>query len=70
MVFASTWKQSFWLVPALFLSHVLIDGWKSSRGGRALAFVGDQLVHVLILAVCFFVLAQSVLDPLKATAPS
>jgi len=66
MMFASTWKQSFWLVPALFLSHVLIDGWKASRGDRALGFVGDQLAHLLILVLCFFFLGRSALDPFKA----
>jgi len=63
---ASTWKQCFWLLPALFLIHVLIDGWKVSRGDRALTFVGDQSAHLVVLAVCFFFLAESGLDPLKA----
>jgi hypothetical protein len=62
---ASTWKQSFWLLPALFLSHALIDGWKASRGDRASTFIGDQLAHLAVLAVSFYFLAESAPEQLK-----
>lgn len=53
---ASAWKQWPWLVPALFVSHVLIDGWKSARGNKILTFVCDQLAHLAILILVFFAL--------------
>jgi hypothetical protein len=62
---ASTWKQSFWLLPALFLSHALIDGWKASRGDRTSAFIGDQLAHLAVLAVSFLFLAETAPGQLK-----
>src|SRR4030042_842720 len=46
LVLAFAWKQTIWLLPVLFLSHVLIDGWKASRGDRASTFIGDQLAHL------------------------
>lgn len=46
------WTTWYWLVPGLYLSHVLIDGWKARRGNRTWTFVGDQLAHLAALASC------------------
>jgi len=63
---SSAWKQVFWIIPALFMSHALIDGWKASREKNAVTFIADQSGHLAILAVVFFFLAQAGTDPAKA----
>jgi len=62
---SSAWKQAPWLLPALFVSHFLIDGWKASRGNNPLTFILDQLGHLAILTLVFFFLAQAATDPAK-----
>jgi hypothetical protein len=64
-VAASAWKRVLWLVPALFVSHFLIDGWKASRRNKTLAFVADQAAHLAVLTVIFIALAGSAADPLS-----
>jgi len=56
---SSAWKQAYWLLPALFISHVLIDGWKASRGNSLMTFIADQVGHLVVLTLVFFFLAQS-----------
>lgn len=58
-VASSAWKQAYWLIPALFISHVLIDGWKASRGNSLMTFIVDQLGHLVVLTLVFFFLTQS-----------
>lgn len=56
-VAASRWGQWFWIIPLFFSTHVLIDGWKASRGSRISAFIVDQLAHLaLLIAACFALL--------------
>ncbi len=47
----------YWL-PAIIimLTHILIDGWKSYRRKTITWFLIDQLLHLLVIAVCWYVL--------------
>jgi hypothetical protein len=56
---AAKWTTWYWLVPGLYLSHFLIDGWKARRGNRTWTFVGDQLAHLAALAILFGFLGGS-----------
>jgi len=55
-VAAARWAQWAWLIPLLFVTHVLIDGWKAAKGNKTSTFLIDQLAHlaVLIVAFCLF----------------
>ncbi len=55
---AAQWAQWFWLIPVVFVSHALIDGWKASRGNRTWTFVCDQLAHLAVLTIVFCFLAR------------
>jgi len=61
-VISTAWKQAYWLLPLFFISHVLIDGWKASRGNNLMTFIADQLGHLAILTLVFFFLAQTAKD--------
>lgn len=50
---SAKWGEWFWLIPLLFASHVLIDGWKAAKGNTALTFICDQLAHLTVLIVIF-----------------
>lgn len=47
----SEWNQAFWLIPALFMTHMLIDRIKSGTQDTAATFIIDQLAHLIILIV-------------------
>lgn len=55
---AGRWGSWPWLVLVLFVSHVLIDGWKAERKNRTMAFVCDQLAHLAVLILIFGVLTS------------
>ena len=64
-VASSAWSQWFWLFPALFVSHFLIDGWKTTREEKTLVFIGDQVAHLAVLAVILVALADFKPNPLE-----
>jgi hypothetical protein len=46
---------SYWLVALVILvSHLLIDGWKSCRPQRVRYFLIDQLLHLAVIAGCWW----------------
>jgi len=47
----------YWL-PAIVITvtHIFIDGWKSYRNNTVTYFLIDQLLHVLVIAGCWFVI--------------
>jgi len=55
----SAWQQGFWLLPVLFVSHVLIDGWKASREDGTISFIFDQAAHLAVLTAVYMALAGS-----------
>lgn len=38
----------------IFISHTLIDAWKSYRPAKAVYFLADQLMHLLVILVCWY----------------
>jgi hypothetical protein len=46
----------YW-IPALLIlaTHILIDGWKSYRKNNITYFLIDQLLHLLVIAGCWYV---------------
>jgi hypothetical protein len=56
-VWAFTWSlETWWLLPAITISHILIDVWKVKRPDTFVYFLIDQLLHLLIIAICFLLL--------------
>ncbi len=55
-VFAGLWS-AYWLAPMIFLSHLLLDRWKSEKGDSTRLLVLDQLGH---LAVVFLLWAVAI----------
>jgi Protein of unknown function (DUF3307) len=56
-VWAFTWNlHTWWLVPVIGGSHILIDRWKISRPDTLVYFLIDQLLHLAILTACYLVL--------------
>jgi Protein of unknown function (DUF3307) len=44
-----------WLVALVILiTHTLIDGWKSYRKPVVVYFVADQLMHLLVIIICWY----------------
>lgn len=47
---------SYWMIAVvLFVTHTLIDGWKSYREANAKYFVIDQILHLIVIVICWFV---------------
>lgn len=45
----------YWLVAlVIFVTHTLIDGWKSYRSNQAKYFLIDQLLHLLVILLCWW----------------
>jgi hypothetical protein len=62
---STTWARGLWLLPVLFLSHALIDGWKATRRKRTYSFMIDQMIHLVVLGVAFFLLSTAWVAPEK-----
>jgi len=54
----SHWDQFYWILPAAFATHLVIDGVKAGFDDNALAFSLDQLAHVIILVVLWGILSS------------
>jgi hypothetical protein len=45
----------YWLVAVvIFVTHTLIDGWKSKQADEPVYFLVDQLLHLLIILACWW----------------
>jgi hypothetical protein len=50
----------YWLVAlTLLVTHFFIDGWKSYRPQRIRYFLIDQLLHLVVIAVCWLLTFQN-----------
>lgn len=59
-IWAFTWDlQLWWLLPVVAVSHILIDGWKVKQADTFIYFLIDQLLHLLVLVACFFIINNS-----------
>jgi hypothetical protein len=66
-VFAASgrWDKAYWIIPVLYISHVLIDRWKSSQGEGLQGFVFDQAAHGLVLMAIWLAFCPSAFPWLK-----
>ena len=65
--------QYWYFALAIFISHTLIDGWKSYRPQTVLYFLTDQLMHLLIIIACWYYTFYTITDVkewLQATGSS
>ena len=46
--------QHWQVAIIIFITHTLIDGWKSYRNQNIIYFLIDQLLHLVVIAVCCF----------------
>jgi hypothetical protein len=45
----------YWLIAVVVLiSHILIDGWKSYQASSNKYFIIDQLLHLLVIILCWY----------------
>ncbi len=45
---------TYWLVALIiFITHTLIDGWKSYKPQKVRYFLIDQLLHIIVILVCW-----------------
>jgi hypothetical protein len=58
-LFAGSW-HSIWLIFAVFISRVGIDGWKYKEENESaiLFFILKQVIHLLVIVVCWVVLVK------------
>lgn len=57
----------YWLIAIIiFISHAIIDGWKSYQKTTNRYFIIDQLLHVLIIILCWYATFYTTL-PIKKT---
>jgi Protein of unknown function (DUF3307) len=54
VVFAITGFVYWQVAVFIFVTHVIIDGWKSYQQERFSNFIKDQLLHVLVIIVCWY----------------
>lgn len=52
---------AWWLLPGIFITHLLIDIWKSYQASRLKYFVIDQLLHLAVILVVWIILFDKVL---------
>ncbi len=45
----------YWQIAiVIFITHIIIDGWKSYRKPTAFYFLADQLLHLLVILICWY----------------
>lgn len=58
-LFVAQW-QWWWLIPVIFISHLLIDIWKVTLRHNGLkSFIIDQLLHVVSLVALWLIITNS-----------
>jgi hypothetical protein len=43
--------DTWWVMPVIFVTHGLIDWWKSYRPEKLIYFLADQLLHVVVIGL-------------------
>lgn len=59
---ASSQVLAFWIVPVVFVSHVIIDGLKTGFDNNIKFFLIDQLCHLIIILVIWVALSRENAD--------
>lgn len=59
----------YWIgIAAIFITHILIDGWKSYRPEKITYFIIDQVLHFLVILTCwylYFLQPENILHALR-----
>ncbi len=51
--------KRIWIIPVLVIvTHFLIDLWKLNRKNSGFAFVADQILHIVVLIILWFIFYQ------------
>jgi hypothetical protein len=59
LIYLFTPDKNLWLIPVtVFVTHFFIDLWKLYRKDNAFAFVFDQIMHILVLVILWFIYYQ------------
>jgi hypothetical protein len=48
--------EYWWVALVIFITHTLIDGWKSYQPQNTRYFFIDQLLHLLVMLVCWYLI--------------
>jgi hypothetical protein len=52
-------NKSIWLIPVIvFVTHFFIDLWKLNRKDNALAFIVDQILHIIVIVTLWLIYYQ------------
>ncbi|MBN1272436.1 MAG: DUF3307 domain-containing protein [Candidatus Aminicenantes bacterium] len=52
------WRYFYLVIPFVFVTHFVIDGWKSTLEDKPQYFIADQVLHLLVLAGVFCLCGQ------------
>lgn len=63
-IFSLSWTNWLWIIPAFLISHVLIDGIKSSLKDSLMYFLADQLIHIFIIFLIWLAISPITLGEL------
>lgn len=58
----SGYYNVFWILPVFFISHVVIDGLKSTKSDTLKWFTLDQLAHLLVILGVWYYLINPVIE--------
>ncbi len=56
-LFAGLWS-AYWIPPVIFVSHLLLDRWKSEKGDTTRLFLLDQVGHLAVLLALWAVAVE------------
>ena len=56
-VFVWNWP-SWWILPLIFVSHIIVDGLTVKMGDKLSFFVLDQFCHLLIIVITWLVISK------------
>lgn len=54
LAFVLTGPAYWYVAVIIFITHTFIDGWKSYQPQKAVYFLADQLLHLLVIAACWY----------------
>jgi len=46
----------WWVVLVILITHILIDGWKSYQPKETKYFLIDQVLHLLVIFICWYII--------------
>lgn len=59
----SGYYQNFWIPLIVMITHLAADIWKSTTGDNAKEFIVDQLIHLIILVIAWYLYLYDKVTP-------